>query len=122
MAAGIAETLVNNFLTTVGDYSIYASLAIGDPGGSGSGSASSVTTREGVTWGSASGGSIVATGLPSWTDWQGTSPETETYLAFWSASTGGTFGCSMQLSPSVTMNTGDTLSVTALSISIPYAT
>lgn len=117
---GVSATLADTLLTSVvgGTTSSYAALATNDPGSGGTGFPSTVTTREAVTWGSPASGSVVATGLPSWSNWpSGSNGEEEQYLTFWSASTGGTFSMSMELNPFVTMATGDTLSVTSIQLS-----
>jgi len=105
----------------VGTNAGYVQLHTGDPGSSGTSNVSSVTTRESVTWGSASSGSVSASNEPEWTNWAGTSPETDTDISFWSASSSGTFGLSMQLASSVTMETGDSLTLTELEITLPTA-
>lgn len=122
MAAGIATTPVNSMLTAVtGTDGVFVQLHTGDPGSAGTSNVSSVTTREAVTWGSVSGGSVAMSNTPAWTSWAGTSPETETYVSFWSASTSGTFGMSMQLTSSVTLNTGDSLTLTSASVTVTVA-
>ena len=47
--------------------------------------------------------------------------EVVTDISLWSASSSGTFGGSMQLNSSVTMDTGDSLTLTAISVSLPTA-
>lgn len=123
MADGLATAVANAALNTiVGTDANYISLATGDPGSAGTSNASSVTTREAVSWASASGGSVASTGTaPAWTSWAGTNGEVVTDIAFWSASTSGTFGLSMVLNSSVTMDTGDSLTLTSISISLPTA-
>ena len=123
MADGISTTLANSMLTTLtgGTFSSYVALHIGDPGTAGTGSASSVTTRENVTWAAASGGSVNSSNQPVWSAWAGTSPEVDTDISFWTGLTLGVFCMSMQLSAPVTMNTGDSLTLTAISVSIPTA-
>lgn len=122
MADGLAVAVANAALSTIiGTDANYISLALGDPGSAGTSNPSSVTTREAVTWGSPSAGSVAASNQPEWTSWAGTNGEVVTDLAFWSLSSAGTFGLSMQLSSSVTMDTGDSLTLTAVTISIPTA-
>lgn len=125
MADGISQANASSALTTWTASAAYASLAIGDPGTAGTSNPSSVTTREAVTWGSPSNTSnvesIAASDQPEWTSWAGTNGETVTDTAYWSASSSGTFEFSIPLSASVTMNTGDSLTLTAISISIPTA-
>ena len=122
MAAGVSTTVANSALgnmtgTNMNDVQLHT----GNPGSAGTSNVSSTTTRQSVTWGSASSASISASNSPAWTSWAGTNGETDTYVSFWSASTSGTFGCSMQLSASVTLNTGDSLTLTSISITIPTA-
>ena len=107
-----------NALTALGTY---ISLHTGDPGSAGTSDVSSVTTREAVTWGSASAGEIAASNEPEWTSWAGNNGEVVTDISFWSASSSGTFGLSMALNSSVTMDTGDSLTLTSISISVPTA-
>ena len=122
MADGLSTAVANAALTTItGTDANDIALAVGDPGSAGTSNPSSVTTREAVPWGSASSGSIAASNQPAWTNWAGTNGEVVTDIAFWSASTLGTFGLSMQLNSPVTMNTGDSLTLTSITISIPTA-
>lgn len=123
MADGISVTTANSMLTTLvgGTTSSYVQLHTGDPGTAGTGSVSSVTTRENVTWNAPSGGSVNSSNMPAWTSWAGTNGEVDTDISFWNAVTAGTFNMSIQLSSSVTMNTGDSLTLTAISVSIPTA-
>lgn len=122
MGAGLSTTVANAALTAIvsADWA-YAQLHTADPGTAGTTAVSSVTTREAITWGSPSSASVAASNSPAWTSWAGTNGETDTYISGWSASTSGTFGGSMQLSASVTMDTGDSLTLTSISITIPTA-
>ena len=122
MADGLSTTVANAALNNiVGTNAAYVQLHTGDPGSAGTSNVSSVTTRESVTWGSASAGSVSASNEPEWTGWAGTNGEVETDISLWSALSSGTFGLSMQLASSVTMDTGDSLTLTSISISIPTA-
>lgn len=122
MADGLSAAVADAALTTItGTDANDIALAIGAPGSAGTANPSSVTTREPVTWGSPSGGSIAASDEPEWSSWAGTNGEVVTDLAFWSASTSGTFGLSMPLSSSVMMDTGDSLTLTSITVSIPVA-
>lgn len=91
-------------------------LATGDPGSAGTANPSSVTTPESVTWPTVSGASVSASNQPGWTSWAGTNGEQENYIVL--KSTGGTFGASMQLGSPVTMDTGDSLTLTEIQLSI----
>lgn len=98
----------------------FAQLHKGAFGSAGTTNVSSVTTRPAITWGTQSGGVIAANGtLPSWASWAGTNGEVQTGITGWSASSAGTYGGGVTLSASVTMNTGDTLSLTAISVTVP---
>jgi hypothetical protein len=122
MADGLSVAVADAALTTItGTDAAYIQLHTGDPGSAGTSNVSSVTTREAVTWGSASAGSIAASNQPAWTSWAGMNGEVDTDLSFWSLSSSGTFGLSMQMSSGVTMDTGDSLTLTSITITIPTA-
>lgn len=91
----------------------------GDPGASGTSNVSSVTTRPALNFGAASAGSqsAIAT-LPSWTNWAGTNGEVVAHVSTWGASSGGTFYYSATLTLAKTVNTGDTLSVSSLTVAL----
>ncbi len=123
MADGLSTAVANAALNNiVGTDANYVQLHTGAPGSAGTSNVSSVTTREAVSWAAASGGSVTSTGTaPEWTNWAGANGEVDTDISFWSASSSGTFGFSMPLNASVTMDTGDSLTLTAISITIPTA-
>lgn len=105
--------------TFTGVTTLFIQLHTGDPGASGTTSVSSVTTRPALNFGAASAGSqsAIAT-LPSWTSWAGTNGEVVTHISVWSASSAGTFYYSAALTASKTVNTGDTLNLNSLTVSL----
>lgn len=122
MADGLSVAVADAALSAiVGTDASDVQLHTGAPGAAGTANVSSVTTRQPVTWGAPSAGSVAASNEPAWTNWAGTNGEADTDLSFWSAPTGGTFGFSMQLGSSVTMDTGDSLTLTSITITIPTA-
>lgn len=122
MADGLSTTVANAALSTIiGTDANNVQLHTGAPGSAGTANVSSTTTRPSVTWNSPSAGSVSASNQPAWTNWAGTDGEVDTDISFWSASVAGTFGLSMQLNASVTMDTGDSLTLTSITISIPTA-
>ena len=122
MADGFSATVANAALNNiVGTNAAYVQLHTGAPGSAGTSNVSSVTTRESVTWNSASAGSVSASNEPEWTSWAGTNGETDTDISLWSASSSGTFGLSMQLASSVTMETGDSLTLPTITVTLPVA-
>jgi hypothetical protein len=123
VADGLSATVANAALTSiVGTNANNVQLHTGAPGSAGTSNVSSVTTRPAATWASASAGSVVTNGTaPAWTSWAGTNNEVDTDISLWSASSSGTFGFSMTLSASVTMATGDSLTLTSITVSIPTA-
>lgn len=94
----------------------FVKLHTADPGAAGATAASSVTTRPSATFAAASAGSIAMNNTPSWTSWAGTNGEVVTHISIWDANTAGTFLNSAQLTASKTVNTGDTLTLSSLSI------
>lgn len=122
MADGLSTANADLALNAaVGTNAGYVQLHTGAPGSAGTSNVSSVTTREAQAWGSASSGTVSASDTPTWSSWAGTSPETDTDISMWSASTSGTFGFSTAFSSSVTMTTGNTLEITSQSVSITTA-
>lgn len=96
----------------------FIKLHTADPGSAGATAASSVTTRPSATFSAASAGSIAMSNTPSWASWAGTSPETVTHISDWDASTAGTFLASAVLTASKTVTTGDTLTLSSLSVAL----
>lgn len=97
----------------------FVKLHTADPGSAGATAASSVTTRPAVTFAAASGGSCALTGTaPSWASWAGTNGEVVTHISVWDASTVGNFMFSAALAASKTVNTGDTLTLATLTVSL----
>lgn len=121
MADGLAVALANSALSVMIANANDVQLHQGPPGSAGTSNPSSVTTRQAVTWGAPSAGSVSASNQPAWTAWAGTAGEIDTDLSFWSASSGGTFEFSLQLAASVQFSLGDSLTLTSLSVTIPTA-
>lgn len=129
MTAGLsAANTANAWLNTLrgtsaatftGITTMFVQLHTGDPGASGTANVSSVTTRPALNFGAASAGSqsAIAT-LPSWTSWAGTNGEVITHISTWGASSSGTFYYSAQLAASKTVNTGDTVNLTSLTVAL----
>jgi hypothetical protein len=128
MTVGFSTTnTVNAWLNTLrgtsaatftGVTTMFAQLHTGDPGASGTANVSSTTTRQAVNFAAASGGSQSLTGTTQWTSWAGTNGEVVTHISLWGASSAGTFYYSVALTASKTVNTGDTLTLSTLTVSI----
>ncbi len=121
MAVGLhAVNLANKWLDMLGGTAFTApsvnavKLHTGDPGSAATANVSSVTTRPTVTWGAASAGSKAMTNTPSWANWAGTNGEIVTHISVWDATSAGNFLFSAALTASKTVNTNDTLNLTAL--------
>lgn len=113
---------------------VYVKLHVSDPGETPTshtgGSASSVTSRQQVTFGTVSqdGSSptkatVSNTNDISWTNWAGTNGEVVTHISLWDAQTTNTgnplwYGA---LTASKTVNTGDTLTIPANSLTLTLA-
>lgn len=96
---------------------VYAKLHTGDPGEDGTANASATTTRQEVQFGASSGGVISLSNSPSWTSWAGGS-EAITYVSLWDASSAGNCLGSGALAATHNMQNGDTLNLTAATITI----
>lgn len=104
--------------TFTGVTTLFVQLHTADPGASGTTAVSSTTTRQAVNFAAASGGAQALTGTTQWTTWAGTNGEVVTHISVWGASTAGTFYYSVALTASKTVNTGDTLTLATLGVSI----
>lgn len=123
MTVGVSTTnLANAWLNVIGNKTTftapaatYIELHTADPGASGTTSVAGSSTRVAATFGAASGGAIALSNSPAFT---GTTTETITHIAVWSASTGGTFLWSAALTTSKPINSGDTLTFTTVGVSV----
>lgn len=121
MTDGLSVANANAALATIIASVGFVQLHTGAPGAAGTANVSSVTTRPAVTWGSPSAGSVAASNQPAWTSWAGTNGETDTDLSFWSLVTAGAFEFSCVMSSSVVMDTGDSLTLASITVTIPTA-
>lgn len=122
MAVGLnTANLANAWLNTLRNVSFvvatpFAQLHTADPGSAGTTAVSTgIATRQSLTFAAASGGSIALSATPSWT---ATGADTITHVSVFSASSAGTHYANAALSASKTVATGDTFTLTALTISL----
>lgn len=96
----------------------YVKLHTGDPGSAGTANAAvGSTTRPAVTHASPSAGSMSINGTnPTWTN--GGTSETITHISVWDNATAGNFLYSVALSSSKAWASGDTLTLTTLTVAI----
>lgn len=119
MAVGLSASVVNGWLdSTFATATCWWKLHVSDPGAAGAnGAAAGDTTRKQSTMNAASGGSKAASGSTGpWTN--GGTSETVSHLSNWSASSAGTFQGSCALAVAQPWASGNTLTVTSVSISI----
>lgn len=114
------ENLVLNWLLTAGAVTRpstwHVQLHTGAPGEDGTANVATNSTRQAVTFASASGGSISNSGAVSWTS----VPASETYAAItvWSASSGGTALLYGNLTQSRAVTSGDTFTIPVGSLTV----
>jgi hypothetical protein len=119
MTAGLATAhahgILNLFRGTnyTAPAGVFVKLHTGDPGSAGTANASAVTTRNEVTFAAPSAGSMA---LSSLSGYSMTATETITHISMWDASTAGTFLQSAALTASKNVTSGDTLSITTLTL------
>ena len=131
MAVGIISYLCNAFLNAIrgggsgtsytAPAAVYVQLHTANPGAAGSTAVSSVTTRSAATFGAAASGVISLTNTPSWASWAGTNGEVVSHISCWDASSAGNCLWTAALTVAKTMNTGDTLNLTAATVTITPA-
>ena len=97
--------------TDTANAGVFVKLHTGDPGAAGTSNAATETTREEATFGAASSGALTNDAAIEWTNVSTT--ETYTHISLWSASSGGTFIGSDDLSSSAAVTAGDTFRIPA---------
>lgn len=96
--------------TYTANAAFYAKLHLGDPGAAGTSNPAAETTRKLVTFGSAAASAAISnTAIVEWINVPNT--ETYTHVSFWTASSGGTFLGSDDLSSSAAMTAGQTFNI-----------
>lgn len=116
-AVNTADKLLNTIGrtgTTFTAGSLYVKLHTGDPGATAASNASAVTTRYAVTFSASSAGSMALTSMGG--TWSMTATETISHISLWDASTAGNFMWSVALTASKSVVSGDTLSLTSLTL------
>lgn len=125
MAVGLSAANVANKWLTVLSNTTFTAIAVfavklhtADPGAAGATAAAvGDATRKQVTWAAASGGSMSMSSMSgSWTN--GGTSETLSHVSFWDALTVGNFLASAALSSSQAWASGNTFSLTSLTISL----
>lgn len=122
MTVGLsAANTANKLLETIGRSgttftagSLYVKLHTADPGATGATAASAVTTRYACTFSAASAGSMSLSSMGG--TWSMTATETISHISLWDASTAGNFLWSVALTASKSVVSGDTLSLTSLTL------
>jgi hypothetical protein len=92
-----------------GNASVYIKLHLGDPGAAGTNNAAAETTRKLVSWAAAATGSKASNADTEWTNVSTT--ETYSHISMWTASSGGTFLGSDDLSSTAAMTAGQTFRI-----------
>lgn len=117
MTVGLTATQANAFLNVYRNTAatavatVFVELHTADPGAAGTTSVANSSTRLQITWNAASGGSMTLSALAAFT---GTATETISHIAFWTASTAGTFLESAALTSSVPIISGSSLTFSTL--------
>lgn len=127
MAVGLsAVNLANAWLSTMrgggngvtftAPAALYVQAHTADPGSAGTTAVSTgVATRQAMTFGAPSAGSMSLSNTPSWT---ATGADTITHTSTWSASSAGTFYKSSSLTTPKTVANADTLTLASYTFSL----
>lgn len=119
MTVGVASSVANGWLDgTFATATCWVKLHTADPGASGATAAAvGDATRKQATMNAASAGSKAMSGTAGpWTN--GGTSETLSHISLWSASTAGTFNGSGVLTASQAWASGNTFTLSALTVSI----
>lgn len=95
---------------------VYVKLHLGDAGEDGTANPAANTSRQAVSWSTASGGSIVSSATLTWSNVSTT--ETYSHWSMWDNSTAGNPLWTGALSSSASVTAGDTFQITALTLSL----
>lgn len=117
MSAGMAAGRANSFLDT--EYgTVYVQLHKGDPGAAGTANAAvgDATRKQATMTAAATGSKALISMSGSWLN--GGTRETITHISMWAAPTAGTFLRSAALPLTRDWDTGDTLDLASLSITL----
>lgn len=112
LAEGVRNSMLDAFArnTSYANAAVWVKLHTGDPGAAGTANAATETTRKQATFGSgAASGAISNTAAVEWADVSTT--EAYAWVSLWTASTGGTFLGSDELSSSASVTAGDTFRI-----------
>lgn len=120
----VSDAVANGWLDALGNGVAYDNdefwlkAHVGDPGSAGTNNAAAHTTRKQVSFATPSGRAMTSDAEVRWDDWS--ADETITWVSAWSASSGGTFLGSDQIT-SADMEIGDSLVLDAgdVDFSIP---
>lgn len=124
MAIGMAAAEANSILDTFHDTDYpWFQWHTGDPGAAGTANVAGVGERKQLSFAAASGGSKSTNADADWSDAEVDTTETLTHGSFWSASTAGTFGGSVDMTDVSVDATGESLTIPSgnLTASIPVA-
>jgi len=124
MTVGLsAANTANKLLETIGRTgttftagTLYVKLHTGDPGSAGTANAGAVTTRYQATFSAASAGSMSLSSMGG--TWSMTTTETISHISLWDNSTAGNFLWSVALTASKSVVSGDTLSLSTLTLAL----
>lgn len=105
-----------NGVTFTAPATLFVEAHTADPGAAGTtGVSTGAATRQALAFAAASAGSMSLSASPSWT---ATGADTITHIAVFSASSAGTFYESAALTASKTVASGDTLTLSTLTVSL----
>ena len=123
LSAGIAQSILNALCRNVAwtqPAGFYIKLHTGDPGAAGTTAAFGDTTRKGATFSAAAGDGTITTSAD--VDWTNVSAAgTVTHVSFWSASSGGTYLGSDDLTTPRTLAIGDNFTILAGDVDLSLA-
>lgn len=127
MALGFASATADNILNAFGNATAYTGtstpfvkLHIGSPGSAGTSNAAGNTSRQSLSFGSSSGGTMTNDVALTWTNVS--TSETYTHFSIWDASTSGTFqGSGTVTANAVTAGDTFTIAIAGLSATVSVA-
>lgn len=122
MSIGYGTAGANTVLDALVAAYPWAKPHVGDPGAAGTANAATETTRKQVSWGAAAAATVSNNAQVQWTGVAVTgATEDWTHLSFWSASSGGSFGFSINVTGNP-LASGNTATIASGDIDVSQTT
>ncbi|HEX6969054.1 MAG TPA: hypothetical protein VF174_09630 [Micromonosporaceae bacterium] len=117
MATGLISAAADTVLGSLGETYTYIQLHTDDPGADGTANVATESTRQQVTWGTPSSGSMASAADLEWTSVAGS--EDYTHFSAWTQSSSGSCGFTGTINANA-VTTGDTFKIASGGLTVSF--